>query len=327
MNTVSMYLAGAWTGSTAKEEEVRLGVKNKLCSFLYLDQFRSWMEVSKGQPGKIIIDSGAFSAWNKGKFVDFDKYIQYCKGCIKEAELDGKTIRVVNLDVIPGKKGETASLNRSVKKEDKDTIDQAAKSGYENMLYFIKNGVKPIHVFHQGESLGWLEKMVAHTDYIGISPANDVAQKDKRLWIDKVFSFMVKSGINVKTHGFAVFSPSVILDYPWTSCDAATWRLVAGYGGIYYPVGGFKNPDYSRNPFILHVSEKAAPKHSFLSFSFLKDWKDLLRSDGYNVEELQDWGARCAVNIRYFLALERWINKEKRKKEFIPRNLFGLEAK
>lgn len=314
MNPITLYFAGAWIGK-ATQDEIDCGIKNKLCSYVYPDQLESWLEVSKNViDGKILIDSGAFSAWNKGDVIDLPKYIKYCQGQIERAEKLGRPLRAVNLDVIPGKKGETSSLVSSVKQEDIQTIESAAQRGYENMKEFLKEGIKPIHVFHQGENFKWLDKMVQETDYIGVSPANDVGQNQKRMWIDKVFSYIVKNKITIKTHGFAVWSPTVILNYPWTSCDAATWRLVAAYGGVYYPVGGFTNPDFSKNPMIVAVSEQRK-EH----IPFTEDVREDLSQAGFSMKELEtSWGERCRVNVKYFLELEKWTNAKKAIMQYQP---------
>ncbi len=316
MKEISLYFAIAWAG-TCSSTESELGVTNKLCSFLYPDQLDSWFNVSVNTPGKIIIDSGAFSAWNKGKEVDFNAYIEYCKKALADNRAKNKTIRVVNLDVIPGKKGETSSLTKSVKKEDKDIINQAAQKGYENLLYFLKQGITPIHVFHQGEDFKWLEKMVEKTDYIGISPANDVGMDQKRLWIDRTFSFLAKNNIQIQTHGFAVWSPSIILNYPWTSCDAATWKSLAAYGGIFYPVGGYSNPDFSQNPLCMGISENRV---SIDMIPFSEQLIELITKDGYDFKKLQEsWQERTEINIRYFIEFEKWVNIQKAKIEYKSR--------
>jgi len=317
VNEVTMYFAGCWDGK-ASPEEYEIGVRNKLCSFVYPKQFESWMDVSGDTPGKVLIDSGAFSAWNKGDQIDFEKYIRYCHGAISEGEKRNKIVRVVNLDVIPGKKGETINLNSSVKKEDKAIIEKAAEDGYKNLCRFLEDGITPIHVFHQGEHFKWLDKMVEKTDYIGISPANDVPPDQKKLWMDRAFSYLAKNNIKVKTHGFAVFGSSMILEFPWTSCDAATWRIAAGFGCAYFPVGGYKNPDFSKPPVVVKISDKQTTKEQF---QFYGIFEEELQETGYTFEKLSTtWEERCRANMKFFLHLEKWINEKKKTLTFKPKS-------
>lgn len=320
MKLINLYFAGAWSGSCSIEE-VTLGITKKLVSYAYPTQLTSWLEVSKQQTGKLLIDSGAFSAWNRNKKIDILAYIEYAKKAIEAGEATGKEVRIVNLDVIPGKVGETGALTKNRKQENKDIIENAAKEGYKNLKIMKKHGITPIHVFHQGEDIKWLERMVEQTSYIGISPANDMPQNHKRDWIASVFEYMYKNNMeHIDTHGFAVWSPKVLLEYPWTSCDAATWRLLAGYGKIFYPIGGFYNPDYSKQPEDLAVSERKGKK-GFGDLSVLRC--KMLEKDGYTFEDLQKWETRAKINVRYFLGLEIWLNAQKAVKEYTFKTSFG----
>lgn len=320
MKEINLYFAGAWAGSCSSEE-VTLGVSKKLVSYAYPTQLTSWLEVSKNEPGKLMIDSGAFSAWNKNKQIDIIAYIEYAKKAIEEGTAAKKEVHIVNLDVIPGKVGKTDALTRNRKEENKEMINASALEGYKNLKTMKKHGITPIHVFHQGEEFKWLDRMVEQTSYIGISPANDMSQDSKRHWISSVFEYMYKNNLeHIDTHGFAVWSPKVLLEFPWTSCDAATWRLLAAYGGIFYPIGGFKHADYSKQPETLHLTEKKSIK-GFGQASVIRC--KMLEEDGYPYEELQHWSVRAKINIRYFLGLENWLNEQKRVKKYICRRSFG----
>jgi hypothetical protein len=180
----------------------------------------------------------------------------------------------------------------------------------------IKNGITPIHVYHQGEDLSWLDKIAEYTDYIGISPANDLSSSQRMEWIWTAFEYMYKRNINVYTHGFAVWIPRILKEIPWTSCDAATWRLLAAWGGIYVPQGGYNNPRYELNPHILHVSERKSVKGQGILAQYNAEFLDGV---GFTIEELQkNWSSRATVNVRYFLEMERWLNKQKRHLDFPP---------
>lgn len=316
MKPVNLYFAGAWASKCKKE--ATLGITNKLVSYMYPEQLESWLKVSGEAPGNIIIDSGAFSAWNKGSEVNLNQYIEYCKQAIQDAEKLNKKVFIVNLDVIPGKKGETASLNKIRKEDNISVIDQAAREGYRNLLRMKKGGVNNtvIHVFHQGETWEHLERMCEKTDYIGVSPANDMSIQSRKDWMRSVFDYMYHHNINVDTHGFAVWMPSVLKEFPFTSCDAATWRILAAWGGIYYPVGGYSNPDYSQNPHILHVSSKKSIK----GMGIVTDQKmRMLEKDGYTYEALQSWELRAEINVRYFLGMQKWLNEYRATIEYEPR--------
>jgi hypothetical protein len=322
MKPVKIYFAAAWAGGGQGERHlVEEGIRNKLCSYVYPSQLSGWLEAIKEIPrqfsGSIIIDSGAFSAWNRGEEIDFDKYIEYAHQAINDASELGAEIRIVNLDVIPGKVGQTKSLTKNFSNPDNaEVIEKAAKKGYKNLRKMLKNGITPIHVFHQGENPKWLDRMVEKTDYIGISPANDMPALSRRNWIESVFDYLYKNNIDVKTHGFAVHSREVLINYPWTSCDAASWRLTAGMGNIYFPAGGYKNPDFSKKAIVLNVSEKTTGRGIG---KMTNKVVEILEESGFSYEDLQSWQTRTRLNVRYFLALEEWINKKRAEKEYKPR--------
>ena len=169
-------------------------VSNCLTSYAFIKDPEKMIKLwGDYRPKNLILDSGAFSVWSKGDTVDIDKYANFCKG-VKDILPEGINLYVVNLDVLPGKFGERPTEQQR---------EDSAKQGWENMLYLESKGLKVIHVFHQHESFEWLEKMRKHSDYIGISPANDCSMNEKMAWLDKVFSIIRDT---IKTHGFAVTS-------------------------------------------------------------------------------------------------------------------------
>ena len=325
MKPIKLYFAAAWAGGGKGEVNlIKAGIKNKLVSYVYPTQLTGWVEnLPEDQEGDVMVDSGAFSVWNKGSVIDLDAYIEYAHTAIDSmSKFPNQKVHIVNLDVIPGVAGQTHSLNKNFsKKEHSEVIEIAAKQGFENMKQMISSGIKPIHVFHQGEKWAWLDRMLAHVDYIGISPANDLDTNARNSWMRTVFEYLEKNNAKVRTHGFAVTNRETLLHLPWTSCDAASWRLSAGMGNIYYPQGGFANADYARPVMVYSVSAtKTAEGVKHLTSYLLR----ILKEDGYTLEDLQDWKTRTRVNIRYFLELEKWLNKEKAKYKCVRATTLGI---
>jgi len=317
MKAIKLYFAGDWSAiEDTNRNKITCDVSNRLVSFAYPKLFKDWMAISNKEKGSIIVDSGAFSAWNKGSVIDITSYIEYSLKAIEEGKVSNKDIHIVNLDVIPGKAGETKNLQKFTNTANKDLINKAAKEGFTNLKKMVAANIKPIHVFHQGEEWKWLERMIQYTDYIGISPANDMPPASKKQWIHSVFTYLEKNSIDVKTHGFAVASTSLLRDFPWTSCDAASWRLSAATGSIYYPLGGFSSSDYTKMEviYIANTKGNVIPKKI----------ENILKKDGYSIESLQTFGARAMFNIRFFLGLEKHINEQKQNKDFLPRTTLNL---
>lgn len=193
---------------------------------------------------KIMLDSGAFSAWSKGEKIDLDQYIAYIKA--NEHCVD----RYVNLDVIPGSRN---------KPRTQAEVEDSAKQSYANLRKMKAAGLNPIPVFHRGERFYWLHKMLDEGEkYIGVSPSLYIVGANVAMeWLDRVFTILTDAGgkPSIDTHGFAVSSFDLLKRYPWTTCDATSWALTAAFGSILVPVYRNGAPDYAETPVKLSVSE------------------------------------------------------------------------
>jgi len=188
---------------SVKHHLFEMGVENYLLSFAV--DARAIGKFLK--PGRfIIVDSGAFTVWNRGKGeIDIDKYIEFING------IDAKLI-CINLDVIP----QTGSTKKQ--------IEECAERSYENYLYLLEKSKHPIlPVYHYGENIDILKRYAKHTDYIGISPANDTHENIKRQFLDEVFKF---TNTDIKTHGLGYSSFSGLYRYPFYSVDSISYKRI-----------------------------------------------------------------------------------------------------
>lgn len=322
MKPIKLYFAGDQSVGGQEKDLIELGIKNRLVSYAYPEQFDKWLRLTKKNSGNIIIDSGAFSAWNKDKSINIDDYIEYAHEAIEKGKKANKEVIIVNLDIIPGKVGDTTKLYKIIGKDinnNKKIINEAAKQGFLNLKKMIVNGIIPIHVFHQGESLRWLDRMLKYTNHIGISPANDLPAHMRKDWMYMVFDYLYENNINAKTHGFAVTSLSILKELPWDGCDSTAWRMVAANGMILYPYKGFSNPDYSKNSLKINISGRRNVKGMG---DVIEKKLKLIEDDGYTFEQLQNFGERAKVNVRYYLGFEKWLNIYRKTHEFKPRIKF-----
>ena len=181
---------------------------------------------------RLFIDSGAFTAWKKGKPIDHDAYIAYGKKLLETAVCP---VVFASLDVIPG------SLEGGEPTEEE--FARAAAAGWKNYQKEKGAKFKTIPTFHQGDPWEFLDKMMADTDYIGLSPrkvARTTAQKAE--WLNLVFRRIKAAGRlpiagnmhnAIKTHGLGVSSPVFMEMYPWYSVDSTRW-LQGGNGNHFY---------------------------------------------------------------------------------------------
>jgi hypothetical protein len=183
------------------------GVKNYLLSFAVdgknCDKFNN-------EERNIIIDSGAFSVWNKGGTIDIDKYRDFCLS-------KPQNWTYINLDVIP----ETGSSPLD--------IEKCCEKSYENYLYLSQYIKNLMPVYHYGDKISWLKKYMDKTDYIGISPANDTHENVKREFLKSCFSLLNVKESKIKTHGLGYSSFTGLYLFPFYSVDSISFKKIKLY--------------------------------------------------------------------------------------------------
>ena len=256
----------------------------------------------------LVLDSGAYSAWVQKRPVLLDDYIEYIKA--NQEHID----HYINLDVIPGEFGRVPTS---------DEVEKSAQEGWDNMMRMRDAGLDPVPVYHQGERIEWLWRMMdeAKCDYIGISPANDRHTPQKRIWLDMVFDFITDDdGMPlIKTHGFGVTSVPLICRYPWYTADSTTWALMGGYGKVMFPHYDGGKYVYSRKPYIIEISDqsakrRASPTHfDNLAPSMQRQLEEYVIGAGFTVMEAKrDYQCRDLLNLTFFQRLEDELGPEPR---------------
>lgn len=172
----------------------------------------------------LLLDSGAFSAWNRGEEIDVKAYIAFVKANAHVID------SYVSLDTIPGSMGR---MDRS-----QESIEKSAAASYKNQQVMKDAGLHPIPVFHQGERYEWLERYVDDGEpYIGISQYMRSTRSELMQWLDECFTRVTDRAGRplVKTHGFGTTSHEAIWRYPWQSVDSTTWAIAPAYGMLITP--------------------------------------------------------------------------------------------
>jgi hypothetical protein len=149
----------------------------------------------------VMVDSGAFSIFNRGAVVDIDEYYGFIEKFPKEW-------KYINLDVIPPR--------NASKKE----IQKCADEGYENYLYLKKKVKNLLPVYHYGEDIKIFERYCQDTDYVcvGIKRIPGISNEE---YYSKIFSI---SKDEIKIHGLANTSIKNLLNYPFYSVDSITYQ-------------------------------------------------------------------------------------------------------
>lgn len=170
------------------------------------------------RPRHIMLDSGAFTAWNKGDETRIEEVVAAYSDFMQAAGDMFDEVWMINLDKIPGRKGVEPSP---------EELDEALVVSDRNLEVLQRTfGDRILPVFHQGEPPSRLEVVKAQSRYICVSPRNDLSENVRRNWSLEVHG----SCIGWKTHGLAATGNVMMRVVPWTSVDSAAWILHAAYG-------------------------------------------------------------------------------------------------
>ena len=222
------------------------------------------------------LDSGAFSIHTGKAKTTIDEYIDFINSIDEYVDV------CAELDTIPGKFGQPKS---------KEDYEESAKKSWEAYLYMrskLKSPKKVMPVFHYGESfdalknmLEWKDENGEHLDYIGISPANDVSQGLKNIYMNEVRSIIeASSNPKVKTHLYGMTSLDALSKYECYSADSISHRHIAAYCKI-----------WSRNFGVISVSKKQRTSSHKNDLSFLDT------ADEYNLNKLKEEAAEMGLTL------------------------------
>lgn len=236
---MNVYLAGVpgggSTGLCRREKELNRLWKLRLWSYYHLILVNGIMPNENKKRVELFLDSGAYSAWAQGKEIDIQKYIEFIKDNINVIDI------YANLDVIGN-----------------------AEATWKNQLIMEKAGLNPLPVFHYGEDIKWLKKLLdKQYSYISLGGMVPISTGDLFVWLGELFSNYLtdKHGMPiVKVHGFGLTSLRLMLKYPWYSVDSTSWVVTGRMGSIYIP--RYRNGQwiYGEDSWKVAVSNKSPDK-------------------------------------------------------------------
>lgn len=214
---------------------------NNLYSYFYLKDHsdEKVLEAFELTKGKIMIDSGAFTAKSKNIEIDVDKYIKFINKWDQYVYLFGQ------IDIIPP---EEASLK---------LIDICCEETWKNYLYMyerINSPKKLLYTFHFGEqirflkqALSWKDKNGSQMEYIALGGLVGKSTKQREKFLSSCFKIIKDShNPNVKVHGFGVSTLELWLKYPFASCDSSSASKSANCGTKCTEIGTYKVEDYEK---------------------------------------------------------------------------------
>jgi hypothetical protein len=147
-------------------------------------------------------------------------------------------------------------------------------------------------VYHQGEPESRLYEVLAlNPEYICVSPRNDVHEKARREWSQRVHQLIPQ----VNTHGLATTGGEMMLEVPWFSIDSAAIIQAAAFGKIFIP---------NKNSLLLISVSRQSPNRRFygkhldtMGTKIMEQVKGLMDRVGVTLDEIRtEGGARELIN-------------------------------
>lgn len=300
MKEFNFYFAGTQM-KDVEEYKVANGMNNLKSWFLERKQLEELISYKKDgkYTGKIMVDSGAFTAHRKNVVIDCDSYISWLN------ENEPFLECYVQLDKIPGKWG------RARTREDIKEAQEASWNNYCYMVSKIKNPFKLLPVFHQDEDFSCLRRILDFkidgkpVPYICISGAKDRTAKDRRSWYHECFQIIRSSeNKNVRVHCLGCSTYQDLSLFPFYSSDSTTWLQLSNVGNI-------------QDENAVSVSDNALKdcNNSARFKKLLPIIEQRCKRFGIDCAQLKvSYSARSIYNIRFML---EWCDKNIRKRDQI----------
>ena len=172
-----------------------------LISFFYIHKWREWHECA--QPSKLMLDSGAFSAWNCGAEIDI-------AALTKEAKRE-EWNEAVALDVVGD-----------------------PEATLKNTRWMRQQGAPVYPVFHIGEPWEYLERYCEEFGKVGLSCRFGEAIPASMRWLEQCFARAWPH----KFHSFGWSSENLLRAFPFASVDSSSWFRAPAAWGTWKSFGG-----------------------------------------------------------------------------------------
>lgn len=224
---------------------------------------------------KVFIDSGAFSAWTKGKVIDIDEYISFLNSISKYITV------AASVDVIPG-------APRSSEVPSREEILKSGEDTWKNFLYMRERLDEPsklLFTYHYGEPEEYLIRALEYKDekgkidYLAFGGLVGKASANIESFLTRCFKLIESSSNpNVKTHAFGMTKTSVMKKFHLTSVDSTSIVLASALGKIIVEDKVYAISSKNKDQTILSLSETS------------KDYinESVLNKYGFSIEDLKD---------------------------------------
>ncbi|MEL6853486.1 MAG: hypothetical protein AAFO83_00080 [Cyanobacteria bacterium J06607_13] len=178
---------------------------------------RYWQRLSESPDDdlrpRVIIDSGAFTAWTSGKTIDPRDYASWALDFDRRWRSRFASLEFMNLDVIG---------------------DQAAT--WRNLEILEGLGMSPLPIVTFGVDLSHLDRALEQYDYIALGGLVPYTRHRKKLqkWLDfcfaRIMRYRKRTGVLWRIHLLGVTTEWVLNRYPCYSTDSSSWVACLRFG-------------------------------------------------------------------------------------------------
>ena len=284
---MDFYLVGPEKKSTL-QTIINRHPTNLLFSYLSKREAMKWFKAIK-PAGKMFIDSGAFTVWNKGATLNTDQYIEWLNANVNDIDLFGQ------VDSIPGVRFKVPTPEQ---------VKEAAAKTWENYLYMRERVINKdglLYTFHIGEPLEYLKRALAWKDekgnpikYMALGGMVSRPYEDRDKFLDLAYHIIKSSeNPNIKVHTFGMTDYKLLQKYPITSADSTSWIMTGVMGGIMFEEGVVKVSEVGKNSkdFYLHKMPAGA----------LETIQKYLDKYGFNLKDLESDTDKRKLYNAYFM--------------------------
>lgn len=266
------------------EQRARDCVEHHLESYHYLNA--RVIERIRADGVRVLLDSGAFSAYTKGVEIDLKQYCSF----IEQYQ-----------DIVHVEDG---ALCASVL----DGIGDPLKT-WQNQRTMEQLGVRPLPCFHYAEDERYLEWYISKYDYITIGGMVPISTPQLKIWLDRIWEKYLTDSSGrprLKVHGFGLTSVELMIRYPWYSVDSSTWVQAAAFGDVFLVEMGARIGVTQA-----HSGRKTDGAHlETLNDIMREKVSELITSKGFELDRLsEDYSARWAFNAWAFSEVGRLLDQ------------------
>lgn len=231
---MDIYLAGH--SATKETEKIRQNHESHLTTFADKQEVSNLFEtcVNDKLLPRILIDSGAFTAFTTGKIITPEEYGTWALNFKKQWNHKVKSLRFFNLDVIGDQKGSNINLKK-----------------LENM------GLDPVPIFTYRGDIKDFEYYLNNYEYIGLGGLVGLKTNQQIEWLKYCYKFVIRkykeTGILPKTHLLGVTKEAILSEFPCYSADSSSWVSCLRFGGG-KAIGKKKIPKYTESEEALKIA-------------------------------------------------------------------------